>query len=227
VSVSHLRRSPFSPWSWLLSPSRPRSRERLPLARRPRRTRTSRGYSRRTRKPTSSKSRRTLLRPRAASSSGKTWSPVGSSMRTIRRAGRLPQPSLPARIGGTSRATTETLSSRPSAPRVPSRWRLRYVLGRCGIRRMSWMFSPDTLDFTVRWVTNARNVVVEARVFRGRRQVGRVRDSNETIISLDEDSGFLSWRRSRRVKTGTRLRVLVSVRGGGRTATVRRFVRAP
>jgi hypothetical protein len=95
------------------------------------------------------------------------------------------------------------------------------------IRRMSWTFSPDTLDFTVRWVTNVRNVVVEARIFRGSRQVGRVRDTNETIISMDADTGFLTWRRPRRVKTGSRLRVLVSVRGGGRAATVRRFVRAP
>jgi hypothetical protein len=122
-----------------------------------------------------------------------------------------------------NRDTFVTAYSSASPFTVAPETRIRRVR----IRRMSWTFSPDTLDFTVSWVTNVKNVVVEARIFRGRRQVGRVRDSNETIISLDEDTAFLTWRRPARVKTGARLRVVVSVRGGGRAVTVRRFVRAP
>lgn len=113
--------------------------------------------------------------------------------------------------------------SPPSPFVVAAETRIRHVR----IRRTSFIYSPDQLDFTLRWVTNVRNVVVEAHIFRGRQSVGRVRASEETRLSLDEDSGFLTWRRPRRVKTGTRLRVLVSVRGGGKVATARRFVRAP
>lgn len=121
------------------------------------------------------------------------------------------------------RDTFSSLYSLPSAFTVAPQTRIR----RLRIQRTSFIFSPDQLDFTVRWVTNLRNVVVEARIFRGRRQVGRVSSSDETIISLNEDIAFLTWRRPRRVKTGARLRVLVSVRGRGTAATVQRFVRAP
>jgi hypothetical protein len=126
-------------------------------------------------------------------------------------------------VSSHDRETFSPFHSIPSAFTVAPQTRIRQMR----IRRTSFIFSPDQLDFTVRWVTNVRNVVVEARIFRGRRQVGRVRTSEETIISLNEDTAFLTWRRPRRVKTGTRLRVLVSVRGGGSAAAVSRFVRAP
>jgi hypothetical protein len=121
------------------------------------------------------------------------------------------------------RNTFTFFRSLPSAFTVAPQTRIRRVR----IQRSSFVFSPDQLDFTVRWVTNVRAVTVEARIFKGRRQVGRVRSSEETLISLSEDTEFLTWRRPRGVKTGTRLRVVVAVRGGGRAAMVQRFVRAP
>lgn len=121
------------------------------------------------------------------------------------------------------RDTFSSLYSLPSAFTVAPEIRVR----RLRIQRTSFIFSPDQLDFTVRWVTNVRTVVVEARIFRGRRQVGRVRSSEETIISLHDDAAFLTWQRPRHIKTGARLRVLVSVRGRGRAVTLQRFIRAP
>lgn len=118
-------------------------------------------------------------------------------------------------VGTTDRNTFDSYNSAPSPFSIGAQ--VRISSGR--VRRQSWVYSPDTLDFTVRWSTNIRNVVVEARIFRGARQVGRVRESNQTLISLDPDTTYLTWRRPRKVKTGSRLRVLVSVRGGGRAAT--------
>jgi hypothetical protein len=95
------------------------------------------------------------------------------------------------------------------------------------IRRNSYSFIPDDLSISVSWATNVRHVVVQAKLFQGRRQVGRVRDASETLISLDADDAFLTWRRPRRVKTGARLRVVVSVLAGRKVASIQRFVRAP
>jgi hypothetical protein len=97
------------------------------------------------------------------------------------------------------------------------------------IRRNSFIYSPDELNFTLRWVTNVRNVLVDARLWvrRSGRPLGRVRTTEETIRSMGENTAFLTWRRPRRVKTGTRLRVLLSVLGGGRSAALTRSVRAP
>ena len=113
--------------------------------------------------------------------------------------------------------------SAPSPFTVAAQTRLRQLR----IRRNSYFYSPDELSITAGWATNVRNVVVEAKLYRGRRQVGRVRDATETLLSLDGDSSTLTWKRPSRVKTGTRLRVVVSVRGGGAVASVQRFVRAP
>jgi hypothetical protein len=113
--------------------------------------------------------------------------------------------------------------STPSPFAVASQVRLRQVR----IRRNSYSFIPDDLSISVSWATNVRHVVVQAKLFQGRRQVGRVRDASETLISLDADDAFLTWRRPRRVKTGARLRVVVSVLAGRKVASIQRFVRAP
>jgi len=97
------------------------------------------------------------------------------------------------------------------------------------IRRNSFIYSPDELDFTLRWVTNVRKVLVDARLWvrRSGRPLGRVRTTEETFRSMGENAAFLTWRRPRRVKTGTRLLVLLQVIGGGRSASLTRTVRAP
>jgi hypothetical protein len=116
-----------------------------------------------------------------------------------------------------------TVYSAPSPFTVAAQTRVRQLR----IRRDSYFYIPDELSITIGWATNVRNVVVEAKLYRGRRQVGRVRDATETFASLSGDSSTLTWKRPPRVKTGTRLRVVVSVRGGGAVASLQRFVRAP
>ena len=116
-----------------------------------------------------------------------------------------------------------TFYSAPSPFAVAAQTRVRQLR----IRRDSYFYSPDELSITAGWATNVRNVVVEAKLYRGRRLVGRVQDATQTFISLHGDSSTLTWKRPRRVKTGTRLRVVVSVRGGGAVASLQRFVRAP
>jgi hypothetical protein len=121
-----------------------------------------------------------------------------------------------------------TYAPRFSQPPVPFTVRAQTRIIRVRVTRNSYsFFFADDLDIDVRWATNVREVVVEAAVMRSRRQVGRVRERHETFIALDPDSTSLTWERPRRVRTGTRLAVIVSVRGGGRTVTTRRVVRAP
>jgi hypothetical protein len=121
----------------------------------------------------------------------------------------------------------DTFQSFFSQPPAPFSVRAETRIIRVRITRASFTFIPDRLYIDARWATNVRNVVVEASVMRGRRRVGRVRGANETLIALDPDNAFLSWRRPRTVRTGTRLTLLVSVRGGGLVVAVRRVVRAP
>jgi hypothetical protein len=113
--------------------------------------------------------------------------------------------------------------SPPAAFTVRAETRLLRVV----VRRNSYTFIPDELNIDVRWVTNVREVVIEATIMQGLRRVGRMRKRGETLVVLDPDSAYLTWRRPRKVRTGTRLTVLVSIRGGGLVATARRAVRAP
>jgi hypothetical protein len=98
---------------------------------------------------------------------------------------------------------------------------------RVRVTRHSYTFVPDDLSIVVRWTTNVREVAVEATIRRGNRRVGRVRTTDETLLPLNPDSAYLTWNRPRKVRTGTRLALLISVRGGGRVAAVRRSVLAP
>ena len=124
----------------------------------------------------------------------------------------------------TNRDTFDSSYSAPSPFTVGATIRLLRVR----VSRESWNYSPDRLNIDVRWVTNVPEVVVEAVITRGSRRVGRVRASQETLISLDPDSETVSWTRPRRVRTGMRLGVQVRVIGGGRSVrAARRFVRAP
>jgi hypothetical protein len=113
--------------------------------------------------------------------------------------------------------------STPSAFTVASEVRLLRVR----ITRDSWIYSPDQLQFDIRWVTNVRQVTVDTVITQRGRRVGRVRRGHETLISRDPDTAAFSWTRPRRVRTGSRLTIQIRVVGGGRSAALRRIVRAP
>jgi hypothetical protein len=113
--------------------------------------------------------------------------------------------------------------STPSAFTVASEVRLLRVR----ITRESWIYSPDQLQFDIRWVTNVRQVTLDTVITQRGRRVGRVRRGHETLISRDPDTAAFSWTRPRRVRTGSRLTVQIRVVGGGRSAALRRIVRAP
>jgi hypothetical protein len=86
----------------------------------------------------------------------------------------------------------------------------------------------DRLGVTVRWTTNEREVLVRAMVKRGRHRVGSAPSVERTTpVALKPDSARLSWRRPRAVPSGTRLTLVLSVRGPGSVRTVRRALRAP
>jgi hypothetical protein len=87
-------------------------------------------------------------------------------------------------------------------------------LTRVRITRDSHARIPDKLNIDVRWVTNDRSSVAEAVVISGRRRVGRFSRLVAEYAPLDPQRVYWTWRRPRGVRTGTRLTVLVSVRGG-------------
>lgn len=83
------------------------------------------------------------------------------------------------------------------------------------------------INIDVRWTTNAREVVVEARFYRGRRQVGRTFARTDSYSAMSRQSELLDWSPPRRLKPKTRLTVVVRVTGAGRTASLRRSLRSP
>jgi hypothetical protein len=127
-------------------------------------------------------------------------------------------------VGSHDLDTFATMFSQPPASfKVAPETRITRVR----VTRHSYTFVPDDLSIVVRWTTNVREVAVEATIRRGNRRVGRVRTTDETLLPLNPDSAYLTWNRPRKVRTGTRLALLISVRGGGRVAAVRRSVLAP
>jgi hypothetical protein len=86
----------------------------------------------------------------------------------------------------------------------------------------------DRLGVTVGWTTNEREVVIQALVRRGRHRVGSAPYVERTTrVALKPDGASLTWRRPRAVRSGTRLTLVLSVRGPGAVRTVRRALRAP
>jgi hypothetical protein len=86
----------------------------------------------------------------------------------------------------------------------------------------------DRLGVTVRWTTNEREVVIKAMVKRGPHRVGSAPYVERTTrVALKPDDARLTWRRPRAVPSGTRLTLVLSVRGPGAVRTVRRVLRVP
>jgi hypothetical protein len=89
------------------------------------------------------------------------------------------------------------------------------------------LFARGNLEVDVRWATNVRRVLVEARLFGGRRVVGRVGESEQTRVALVPDREVLEWRRPRSVSARSRLRLVVRVSGMNWYATVAEHIEAP
>ena len=82
--------------------------------------------------------------------------------------------------------------------------------------------------FTPRWVTNGRRVLVTVRIRRSTGStVGRLAESEETLITQDPDEVLMTWTRPRRVKRGAKLIATVTVRSGSATKSLSRAFRAP
>jgi hypothetical protein len=84
------------------------------------------------------------------------------------------------------------------------------------------------LSIAVGWATNEREVLLQAVVRRGRQRVGSAPYVEKTTrVALKSDAARLTWQVPRRVRSGTRLTLVVSVRGAGAVKTVRRAIRTP
>ena len=96
------------------------------------------------------------------------------------------------------------------------------------VQRNSYAYIPSYLDITVYWFSNAHDTLITVGVYRGRQLLGRVRrGETRTVGYPTNDQTYLTWRRPRRIPKGTKLRLVVSVRGGAAVSTSTRVVRAP
>jgi hypothetical protein len=120
------------------------------------------------------------------------------------------------------RESFESRYSAPSAFRIPASARIVSVR----LRRNSYTYVPDSLDITVRWSANVRELTVSAAVSRAGRRLWRARETESAFIGSTGTS-FFDWTKPRRIRQGARLRVAVTIRAGTAIKTVVRTVRAP
>jgi hypothetical protein len=113
--------------------------------------------------------------------------------------------------------------STPSPFTVVGNARIRSIR----IRRNSYSFVQSSLDVTVGWFSNGHSTTVTVGVYPGRRLVGRVRRVETQTFSPGNQTTYLSWDKPRPIRRGTRLRVVVGVRGAGAVSSASRLVRAP
>jgi hypothetical protein len=125
-------------------------------------------------------------------------------------------------VWSTDQGTFDSYYSAPSAFSIPPQARVT----RIDVRRNSYQFVPDDLDITVRWSANVREVVVTARLFRGRRALWSAREQESNTIGSPGRS-FFDWTKPRRIRQGTRLRLVTTIRAGRLVRQRSRFVRAP
>jgi hypothetical protein len=112
--------------------------------------------------------------------------------------------------------------SRPSSFTIPVDLRISALR----IQREVF-FSLRSLELELRWLANVRETVVSARVAtRSGRTLWRGSDRETSSVGRVNSTSF-DWSKPRRIRTGTRVRVTISVAGGGSRRTVSRFARAP
>jgi hypothetical protein len=84
------------------------------------------------------------------------------------------------------------------------------------------------LDVYVTWRANTDAVTVKVVAFRGRKAVWSKRDTTEFVTPGEPDTTSLYWFvKSKKVRPGTKLRLEVTVTGGGASAHATRRVKAP
>jgi hypothetical protein len=121
------------------------------------------------------------------------------------------------------RQTFDTYFSPPVSFTVAAQGRLVSVR----VRRTSYSFLPDELDISVRWQANVREAIVVASLARRGRRIWRVREREEPFDAASARTTEFEWEKPRRIRAGTRLRLTLTLSLGRRTASVRRWVRAP
>jgi hypothetical protein len=112
--------------------------------------------------------------------------------------------------------------SSPSAFRIPVSVKIVSVR----VRRNSYTYIPDSLDITVRWSANVRELTVSVAVSRAGHRLWRAQESESAFIGSTGRS-FFDWTKPRRIRQGARLRVTATLRAETATTTVVRTVRAP
>jgi hypothetical protein len=118
--------------------------------------------------------------------------------------------------------TFETVFSAPTPFVVPA----EADIARIDVRRLSRRIGPDDLRVTVGWRTNSREASVTARLFRNRRLLWTGRERSPSLVGTSRTT-VLSWRRPRRIRQGTRLRLVVALSAGAASRSATRLVRAP
>jgi hypothetical protein len=84
-----------------------------------------------------------------------------------------------------------------------------------------------SLDLTVTWTANTRSAVVGLKIRRGTSTIGTYSGREDVPFAGDPNQTSLSWRRSSRIRAGTRVTLVVTVRAGSVTRTLTRAFRAP
>ena len=108
--------------------------------------------------------------------------------------------------------------SPPRAFRIPVVARITSVR----LKKTTYDFFADELEIIVRWASNTKVAVVTASITRGKRLLYRARQTEDLFREASFD-----WERPRLIRTGTLLKVTVTLRTGGAVRTAVRAVRAP
>jgi hypothetical protein len=83
------------------------------------------------------------------------------------------------------------------------------------------------LDLNLKWAANVRNPVVVEQVLRGKRVLWTHNDPATVVWAGTPAVTYAQWHRPARLKKGTRLTLVVTLKAGAATQTVTRAFRAP
>lgn len=122
-------------------------------------------------------------------------------------------------VWSTDRNTFASYYSAPAEFTIPVAMTLR------GVTTKRYLFL-HSLDVVVRLTANVQRPLVRVRLLRGRKLVWKATEKAYGSMSEVVSSSF-TWQRPRRIKQGTRLKLIASISSGGDTQTRSLVVRAP